>query len=283
MENGKSLLKFLGIVFLSIGFAGIVAGILLVLFVPSLWLFCIIFGGISGIFLIPGAICMTIYCVKKNKRNRLLSAGKYVYAEIVDIDVNIYQKVQIDRISMNPYFITCRYAGPDGREYIFKSKSLLYNPSGLIEQNRLKVYVDLAKPNKYYVDTSSILPDDAVLHKFKYDSSRNSERLMQGGQYIEAETCGVELIGRIKVNSMVRPMFLKMTDGMAAQSQFPTDEKNRTFVGYSVLCRYQAPDGRVHIFASKGQWGEPDRAYQGERVRVYYSGTDYKNYHVALR
>ena len=77
-------------------------------------------------------------------------------------------------------------------------------------------------------------------------------------------------------------MFLKVTDSLSEQFKVPVDEKNRAFVGYTVLCRYDAPDGKIHIFASRGQWGEPQRDYQGENVRVYYSGKNYEPYHVDL-
>lgn len=170
----------------------------------------------------------------------------------------------------------------NGKEYLFKSKSLLYNPSALITEKQLKVYVDLKNPKKYCVDTSSILPDSAVLHKFKFDSRGKERALLKEGNYINAVTCGVELVGRIKVNSIVKPMFLKVTDSLSEQFKVPVDEKNRAFVGYTVLCRYDAPDGKIHIFASRGQWGEPQRDYQGENVRVYYSGKNYESYHVDL-
>lgn len=200
----------------------------------------------------------------------------------MDIDENVNLKVKIDNISMHPYVITCKYTGANGQEYQFKSKSLLYNPSALIKENRLKVYVDLEKPNQYYVDTSEILPDSAILHKFKFDRTSHGEQLRREGQYIEAVTCGVELVGRIKVNSIVKPVFLKITSAIAEEYEIPTDEKNRIFMGYVVLCRYDAPDGRIHIFASRGRWGEPKSEYRGQRVRVYYSGENFKNYHVAL-
>lgn len=140
----------------------------------------------------------------------------------------------------------------------------------------------MKNPKKYYVDTSSILPDSAVLHKFKFDSRGKECALLKEGNYINAVTCGVELVGRIKVNSIVKPMFLKVTDSLSEQFKVPVDEKNRAFVGYTVLCRYDAPDGKIHIFASRGQWGEPQRDYQGENVRVYYSGKNYESYHVDL-
>ena len=293
MENGASILKKLGIIFLCIGTLGVSGSLILCFIVPSLWLFSFIFGSVLAVFLIVGIICMIIYSTnkelflqnfenKKGKKEKLIANGKYIYADIVDIDVNVYQKVQIDRISMNPYFIVCKYVEANGKEYLFKSKSLLYNPSALIKEKQLKVYVDLKNPKKYYVDTSSILPDSAVLHKFKFDSRGKERALLKEGNYINAVTCGVELVGRIKVNSIVKPMFLKVTDSLSEQFKTPVDEKNRAFMGYTVLCRYDAPDGKIHIFASRGQWGEPQRDYQGENVRVYYSGKNYESYHVDL-
>lgn len=282
MENGASILKKLGIIFLCIGTLGVSGSLILYLIVPSLWIFSIIQGGCLAVFLIPGIICMIIYTTKKGKKEKLIANGKYIYADIVDIDINVCQKVKIDNISMNPYFIVCKYVEANGKEYLFKSRSLLYNPSALMKEKQLKVYVDLKNPKKYYVDTSSILPDSAVLHKFKFDSKRNTRILMNEGNYINAVTCGVELVGRIQVNGILKPMLLKVTDSLSEQFKAPVDEKNRVFLGYTVLCRYDAPDGKIHIFASRGQWGEPQRDYQGENVRVYYSGKNYESYHVDL-
>ena len=235
MENGASLLKKLSIIFLCIGTLGVSGSLILCFIVPSLWLFSIIFGSVLAVFLIVGIICMIIYTTKKGKKEKLIANGKYIYADIVDI--------------------VCKYGEANGKEYLFKSKSLLYNPSALIKEKQLKVYVDLKNPKKYYVDTSSILPDSAVLHKFKFDSRGKERALLKEGNYINAVTCGVELVGRIKVNSIVKPMFLKVTDSLSEQFKVPVDEKNRAFVGYTVLCRYDAPDGKIHIFASRGQWG----------------------------
>ena len=282
MENGASLLKKLGIIFLCIGTLGVSGSLILCFIVPSLWLFSIIFGSVLAVFFNRWNNLHDNLFYEKRKKEKLIANGKYIYADIVDIDVNVYQKVQIDRISMNPYFIVCKYVEANGKEYLFKSKSLLYNPSALITEKQLKVYVDLKNPKKYYVDTSSILPDSAVLHKFKFDSRGKERALLKEGNYINAVTCGVELVGRIKVNSIVKPMFLKVTDSLSEQFKTPVDEKNRAFMGYTVLCRYDAPDGKIHIFASRGQWGEPQRDYQGENVRVYYSGKNYEPYHVDL-
>ena len=95
MENGASLLKKLGIIFLCIGTLGVLGSLILCFIVPSLWLFSIIFGSVLAVFLIVGIICMIIYTTKKGKKEKLIANGKYIYADIVDIDVNVYQKVQI--------------------------------------------------------------------------------------------------------------------------------------------------------------------------------------------
>lgn len=136
-----------------------------------------------------------------------------------------------------------------------KASRFLYNPSALITEKQLKVYVDLKNPKKYYVDTSSILPDSAVLHKFKFDSRGKERALLKEGNYINAVTCGVELVGRIKVNSIVKPMFLKVTDSLSEQFKTPVDEKNRAFMGYTVLCRYDAPMGKYIFLHPEGSGG----------------------------
>lgn len=259
MENGDDLQKKLGIVFLGAALIVGIYGFFLVLNTSStrLYFWVLVLGCAVGALVITGAILLTVNTAKNSKSDGLIGSGKYVYADIVEVGVNMRQRLKIDQVFIHPYFIICQYTGQNGKTYRFKSRPLLYNPSGLISENRLRVYVNLERPDSYYVDTSSILPDSAVLHKFKIDSPTGAERMIRGGQHIEAVTCGVE------------------TTGIG-------DKKSSVFARYTVLCRYDAPDGRVHIFASAIQWGEPDRAYCGERVRVYYSGMSMENYHVAL-
>ena len=67
MENGASLLKKLGIIFLCIGTLGVSGSLILCFIVPSLWLFSIIFGSVLAVFLIVGIICMIIYTTKKDQ------------------------------------------------------------------------------------------------------------------------------------------------------------------------------------------------------------------------
>jgi len=50
MENGASLLKKLGIIFLCIGTLGVSGSLILYFIVSSLWLFSIIFGSVLAVF-----------------------------------------------------------------------------------------------------------------------------------------------------------------------------------------------------------------------------------------
>ena len=283
MKNGQSILKLLAQIFWIAGGAMVMMGVLSYAISSFLLLFGFIWVLTGTFFLCAGSICFIIYKTKLNKKQRLIANGKYISAQIIDIDADPYMEVRVDSISMHPFFVICRYIDGNGREYRFKSGNLLYNPSGLLRSDRLKVYVDLENPGKYYVDTNEILPESAILHKFKFDSAGNARRLMEKGQFLNAITCGVELIGMVTVNGMVKPGFLKLPKSMAKWfSSLPIDEKGRIFCGYTILCKYEAADGAVHIFASKGIKGKPDSTHIGEQVRVYYDGNGYKKYHVDI-
>lgn len=279
MENGKNVTGFVGRILSTIGIVGIIFSILILLIAPFLWLFSIIAGGVFIALLIAGVICLVVDSSKRKKKEMLLRNNQYVMAEVIDIDIDLLKKFHVDQLTLNPYVITCQYIAPNKQVYTFKSKPLLYNPSGLLRENQLKVYVDLNHPKRYMVDTNSILPEKAMLHKFKI--GWRAEELKSDGQYLMATTCGVELLGIIKIKGMtIKPVLLKLSDSLSKQFDIPVDHKNRVYLGHTVLCRYNAPNGEIHIFASKGIWGEPERAYLGEEVKVYYKEDNYKHYYV---
>lgn len=273
-------MKIIIAVFLSIGFAGMLFEVGMLLFNGAFTIPALIIGSVSRFFFFAGYFCFTVYLIPKRLRYRLIENNEFVMAEVVDIDQNVNLKYQVDQITIHPFIIRCRYKDQSGNTYDFKSRPLLYNPSGLIKEQRLKVYVNLQNPRKYLVDTDAILPSNAVLHKFKV--MWNVQELEKKGQYVVATTCGVELIGQLIVKGCLKPMYLKLSDEAAKQFHMPRDSKNRAFMGYTVLCRYEAPDGVTHIFASKGYWGNPDSSHIGERVKVYYEGNNYQRYYVAM-
>lgn len=282
MKNGQSILKLLALIYLLVSAVLMTVGAAVGILVSGAGLYGIITGSIGFLFFVIGLILFVVYKQASNKKKKLMEAGQYVYAKVTDIDVNPHQQVQVHRIAMHPFYILCSYVDGSGNQYRFKSGPLLYNPSALLKSDQLKVYVNLSRPGRYYVDTNEILPETAVLHKFKYDSMRQAQQLTSAGKYVTAVTCGVELAGRITVNGLAKPGFLKLPESIARQFGLSLDERGRAFWGYTVLCRYTAKDGTIHIFASRGIRGEPDRPYIGEPVKVYYEGNNYRKYHVEL-
>ncbi len=248
--------------------------------------FALLFGGIwAGIGVFFGAFAFGIFLARKSTKDtmsRLMESGSYVMADIVDIDVNPTRTVQMGTMKIHPYFIVCRYVDGNGQEYFFKSKSLYYNPSGLLKSNQLKVYADLTNPRKYFVDTDAILPEDAVLHKWTF-TTKGNEKLTETANYVQATTCGIEHHGRIRVSGMCLPHFAEMSPALAEKLNMGVDDKGRGYLGYTILCRYDEPNGIPHIFASKMLFGEPESDYMDMPVKVYYSGSGYKNYHVDVR
>lgn len=288
MKNKTNIWHLLSKIFFGVTLGMIVlGGFFCIVFRNSDPDFGLLFGGIwaaTGVFFGLFALGMFLsYKAGVDKKKKLIESGRYVMADIVDIDVNLYQTVQMGNMKTHPYFIVCRYVDENGQEYTFKSRSLYYNPSGLLRSHQLKVYVDIANPRKYYVDTDAILPENAVLHKWKLDTKANGERLVEEGNYVNATTCGVEHQGRIRVSGVCLPQFVQMSETLATKLNMGVDEKNRAYLGYTVLCRYNAPDGTPHIFASEIIYGETESDYMDQPVKVYYSGKNYKNYHVDVR
>lgn len=280
MKNKTNVWHLLSKIFFGITLGMLAMGVLFWVVIDPM--FGIIWGGIGVMFGLFALGMFLFHKVGADKKQSLMEAGSYVMADIVDIDVHVNQTVQMGTMKIHPYYIVCRYVDGNGKDYFFHSKSLYYNPSGLLKSNRLKVYVDLAKPRKYYVDTDEILPGNAVLHKWKFDTKGN-EKLIEEGNCLQATTCGIEHHGRIRISGMCLPHFATMSEEFAAKLNMGVDEKNRAFLGYTILCRYDAPDGTPHIFASKMLFGDPESDYMDQPVKVYYSGKDYKKYHVDIR
>lgn len=258
MQSSKSIRKVLGITFVAIGLGGATIGGIIAYILSHSMLITFIPIGAFDLFFLTGVILFMSATKEVRSKRILMEKNQYVMAEIVKVYWDSKRSYAVEQMELHPYRILCEYRDSNGATYQFESKPLLYNPTGLITSNQLRVFVDLQKPKEYYVDTTSILSDDAFLHKFK--NGIGSEKLKEQGQFILATTCGTEIAGVIYVAGVAR-----------------VGPK-----GYQVLCKYQASDGSVHIFASNKIEGEPTRSYVGEQVRVYYTGKNYCNYYVDL-
>lgn len=118
-------------------------------------LFLLIFGGIGLLFFILGLIFLIVVAQKKARSDKLLNAGNYVMAEILEVALNY--NVAVNR--RHPYIVRCRYQDMYGNVHIFKSRDLYFDPTDLFKDQMVKVYVDGENYKRYYVDIDEVLPN----------------------------------------------------------------------------------------------------------------------------
>ena len=113
-------------------------------------LFPLIFSGLGSIFLIIG-----IVLIKKNndlmkRKNKLISDGYSVMAEIFEVYNNMAIKIN----GRSPFVINAKYS-ENGKNYIFKSQNIWFDPSPFLNTN-IRVYLDKHDYSIYYFDAESL-------------------------------------------------------------------------------------------------------------------------------
>lgn len=155
----KSIFKLMGFIFAIIG----VVMALLAVFAPlmadnaeDLFVLELVFGLMGGIFLFIGLVFLCIEWAKTLRKNRLISEGYTVEAEIDSIDFQPNYMIN----GRHPYVINCRYTNKDtGEVYFYRSEHIWFNPAALIESRAIKllrVYVERHNMKKYYVSLEPI-------------------------------------------------------------------------------------------------------------------------------
>lgn len=115
------------------------------------FLLLFICGGIGLVFSIIGAVMLTKSYLLKKRKATLISAGYSVMADVYDVRVNYSLRFN----HKNSFIIYCKYA-KNGKNYLFKSKNIWFNPSYLIN-TKIKVWVNQNNYNIYYIDTDNLI------------------------------------------------------------------------------------------------------------------------------
>lgn len=146
----------LGVTFLPIG---IIAGLGLMQVDGSFSVFVIMFAGLGSIFLALGILFLVLELKKRNRCNRLLAEGYYIYAEVLDVNQNF--NIQYGNHG-HPYVVICGYTDETGTLHIFKSRNLKKYPGNNLIGQQVRVYLDRNDYNNYknyYMDIDEILPN----------------------------------------------------------------------------------------------------------------------------
>jgi len=121
----------------------------------QMWLGVIIIGSIGVPFFILGTIFLLIPARRKKLDAWLQDNGRIISAEIDRVDINPGVRVN----GRNPYVIYAQWHdSTTGRIWVFKSKSIWYNPEKYIQTKSVHVRIHPDNPKKYVMDTS-FLPE----------------------------------------------------------------------------------------------------------------------------
>lgn len=269
-----NLFVVLTIVFLIVGILTEILGV--VLFIALDEMIAILVPGLIGAaFLITSLILWIVYQSLKKKRalaKQLRKTGIRVMGKIQRVYLTPVE-YHYEAKWIRPYYIDCLATNPiTGEQKIYRSDALFYNPSGLLRVEELPVYFD-STGKKSHVDTSPIIPEDAILHKFR--TAFFNRKLMKTGRRLTTQIIGVELAGAVAIADGGVPVKLpKILEGF----DLPVDEYGYVHLGYDILSSYTDETGQVHIFGSKEFWGRPKRDYTGEQIDVYVDKTYQKYY-----
>ena len=157
-KTGPSALLIVGSIFTILGAVFLATGVIIYYALKEeegAILFLLIFGGIGLLFFVLGVIFLIVELKKKLRNDKLLGAGNYVMAEVLEVTLNY--NVAVNR--RHPYIVRCRYQDMYGNVHIFKSRDLFFDPTDLLKDRMVKVYVDGENYKHYYVDIDGVLPN----------------------------------------------------------------------------------------------------------------------------
>lgn len=117
----------------------------------SLWGGATIVGGIGAVFFAIGLGIALAQRMSRRKEQDLLLHGTPILAEFQSVEQNTQLKVN----GRSPWRVLAQWRNPaTGKIHVFHSQNLWYDPSAYIERSQLTVYLDPAKPKRYYMDVS---------------------------------------------------------------------------------------------------------------------------------
>jgi hypothetical protein len=119
------------------------------------YLLPLIFGSIGLTFAGIGYTGLYMQRKKEQLREELVTMGRgrNVRLPVVSIELDMSFKMN----GRSPYVIVAQlHDAASGTTYSFKSEHLWQDPTGLLANNEIDVYVDPSDPKRYYVDTRDL-------------------------------------------------------------------------------------------------------------------------------
>lgn len=117
----------------------------------SLWFFPMLLGAMGAIFFAIGGGLIFFPAVEQRADERLVHEGRPIEADFQAVTPNT-------TISVNgrcPYRVTAQWLDPStSRVRLFQSHNVWFDPTAYIKDKKIRVFLDMSNPDKYYVDLS---------------------------------------------------------------------------------------------------------------------------------
>lgn len=159
--------SILGIVFTGIGCPFLLIAVIILINIHKIHtagngnpiVFLIVFGSVGLVFFVLGLIFLFVVLKRNKTIKNLIQANKYVMAQVSEICVMRYVRIN----DSHPYVIYCIHTDEyTGKKHVFKSDYLRIEPNIKIDSD-IKVYCNPDNIKKYYVDIEPFTKD-IILH-----------------------------------------------------------------------------------------------------------------------
>lgn len=152
---GFSAIKIIGIIYTGLGSLFVIMGLLFWGFLPpDVTMIGIIFSGIGSIFLILGIIFLYREIQKQAIADRLLTEGRFIIGEVVDLTWNGNVTVN----GQHPTVVLVRCLDSHGQIHIYRSRNIHRYVDPSVIGSPVRVYTEEVGAKDYYVDLDEILP-----------------------------------------------------------------------------------------------------------------------------
>ena len=111
----------------------------------------------TGLLLLVCGGSLVIYTLMKGRRDRwLLENGTRIQAKVTGVEINR----NVSSNYRHPYRVIGQYQMPDGSTREFYSEDIWYDPTDVMASDTVTVCLDPEDDTKYYMDLSTVLPDE---------------------------------------------------------------------------------------------------------------------------
>ena len=158
-----SALDIIGMIFAPLGLIFVVLGAALTLYGknhpenmdgdPMLFLF--VFSGIGAVFLVLGVVFLILMFCRRSLQSQIFTEGHYIMAQVTSVMPNYNVRVN----GRTPYIAECSYTDPDtGVLHLFRSRNIYFDPTSILMDAQVAVYLRPHDYRHYYMDVDAILP-----------------------------------------------------------------------------------------------------------------------------